>query len=88
VISFCCCVVVGGGCPRAPPHAAWTTPQPNVKPQLMTVKDFSSPTMTIMEKLAALTPSLEPLPCPLARLLGIPLTLYAYPEVGLGKRFV
>lgn len=63
--------------------AGWNNP--NVKPQLMTVKDFSSPTMTIVEKLAALTPSLEPLPCPLARLLGIPLTLYAYPEAKAGQ---
>lgn len=56
---------------------------PNNLPVLMIVKDFSG-NVSIKDKLSSLTPAMFPIPCPLARLVGIPLTVYAYPEARPG----
>lgn len=64
--------------------AAWR--DPNMVPKILIEKEFGSPSMTIEEKLASLTPPLLPVPCPLAHdVLGLPLVVYAYAEAKSGS---
>eukprot|EP00615_Pteridomonas_danica_P005226 CAMPEP_0114351070 /NCGR_PEP_ID=MMETSP0101-20121206/16888_1 /TAXON_ID=38822 ORGANISM="Pteridomonas danica, Strain PT" /NCGR_SAMPLE_ID=MMETSP0101 /ASSEMBLY_ACC=CAM_ASM_000211 /LENGTH=256 /DNA_ID=CAMNT_0001490723 /DNA_START=114 /DNA_END=884 /DNA_ORIENTATION=- len=51
----------------------------------MTQKDFASPSMSVKDKLGSLTPPMFPNECPIARVLGIPLTVYAYAEAKPGE---
>ena len=54
--------------------------QASMKPALMIMKDLALPPGgSVQEKLGAL--KMVPYPCPLARLLGIPLTVYANAQV-------
>jgi hypothetical protein len=58
---------------------------PDIKPRLLTEKDFDNKQKSIEEKLQSLTPPLLPVECPLARELGLPLTVFAYAEAKPGE---